>query len=397
MEKMIQEDNRSVPVMLECEVAVCGGGVAGVAAAVAAARNGADVCLIEKSYNLGGLATQGLIAFFLPLCDSMGHKMIGGIPEEFFRLSMQYGPGKVPECWEEGGDEEQRKKTVFSAEFNPAWFSIGLEQMLIKEGVRIMYDTRLCSVKMEGSRIDALIVENKSGRGAVSCRAVVDATGDADICYMAGEETVSLDSNRRAGWFYSFDGQKVKLQVVGDIFHQPVPEGSYTFAADNWKSVTDFCLDSHQLIDGKVRELRAKEGGEDIVPLIVPTFPQYRKTRRLKGLYELDVTDRETYFEDSIGMTGYYRSPGLVIYYPYRCLISGKTDNLLAAGRCISCLEPAWNISRGIPSCSITGQAAGTAAAMMVKEDVRTDAVDIARLQQTLISQKVLIDPSYAK
>jgi len=396
-EKMILEQEKEIPVILDCDVAVCGGGVAGAAAALSAARNGADVCLLEKAYNLGGMATLGLITFFLPLCDSRGHQMIGGIPEEFFRLAVRYGPGKVPECWEKDGDPEQRKKKVFTAEFNPAWFSLGLEQLLLDAGVRIVYDTRLCSVVKDGDRVSALIVENKSGRGAVTCRAAVDCTGDADLCHLAGEETVSLNTNRRAGWFYSYDGQKVKLNVVGDIFHQPVPKGSMTFAGDNWEDVTGFVIDSHTLILEKVDKMRGAEGGENTVPLIVPTLPQFRKTRRLKGLYELHVTDQKTYFGDSIGMTGYYRVPGLVIYYPYRALVGGKTANVLAAGRCISCLEPAWNISRGIPSCSITGQAAGAAAAMLVRDGVRADQVDVKKLRETLLSQKVIIDPSYAE
>ena len=196
-------------------------------AALAAARNGADVCLIEKGYGLGGLATFGLIAIFLPLCDGNGHQVIGGIPEELFNLALRYGPGSIPDCWKEGGSMEERAEKRLSAEFNPAWLMIAIEDLLVKSGVKIYYDTRICSTVKEDGRISAVIVENKRGRMAVSCKAVVDATGDADVCFFSGEETVSLDSNRRAAWFYSKSHNDVKLHILGDIFHQPVPEGPH--------------------------------------------------------------------------------------------------------------------------------------------------------------------------
>ncbi len=397
MEKQnIAEQGRNIPVMESCDVLVCGGGVAGVAAALAAARNGADVCLVEKGYVLGGLATIGLITDFLPLCDGEGHQVIGGIPEEFFRLAIQYGPGSIPDCWQEGGDIAQRAQHRLTAKFNPAWFQLALEQLLLKAHVRLMYDTRICAVVKDGNRVQAVIVENKSGRGTVTCKALVDATGDADVCFQAGEATESLDSNRRACWFYSYNGQKVQLHISGDIFFQPVPEGHPTFSGDNWRSVTAFMLDSRQLVLDKLEELHQRPETADAAPLLLAAYPQMRKTRRLKSDFELEVYDHK-YYEDAIGMTGYYRNPGLILYIPYRALKAVKTENLLAAGRCISCLEPAWNITRGIPSCSITGQAAGTAAALCVKTGETVQSLKAEVLQNALREQGVIIDRGYAR
>ena len=84
---------------LNYDVVVCGGGIAGIAAALAAARGGARTCLLEKEYALGGLATLGLIVIYLPLCDGDGVKMSGGIAEELLKLSLKYGPGEIPEVW----------------------------------------------------------------------------------------------------------------------------------------------------------------------------------------------------------------------------------------------------------------------------------------------------------
>ncbi len=387
MTKMIEERARSLPVIAECDVLVCGGGMAGCAAALAAARNGAMVALIDKSCCLGGLATVGLIAIFLPLCDGNGNQVIGGIAEEFFRAGIEFGPGKIPDCWLEGGDPALRAQQRLRAEFNPSWMMLSVEKKLVEAGVRLVFDTRLCAVDREGDRIRAAIVENKSGRCAILCKTAVDATGDADLCHFAGEETVSLDSNRRASWFYSLSHGRQALHIMGDIFFEPVPEGHRTFAGDNWEDVSAFMVDSRDIVREKILEARGKEGTEDLTPTALPGVPLMRRTRRLKGKAEIDEEFR--FSGRNVGMTGYYRQQGLVVYFPYECLI-GKAGNLFAAGRCISSREEyPWHITRGIPSCCITGQAAGTAAALCARDSVSAQDLDVGMLQDTLIAQGV--------
>lgn len=92
------------------DVIVCGGGIAGVSAALAASRNNAKVLLIEREYALGGLATLGLIAIYLPLCDGEGEKMSSGISEELLKLSLKYGPGEIPEAWKNKDSNREQKK-----------------------------------------------------------------------------------------------------------------------------------------------------------------------------------------------------------------------------------------------------------------------------------------------
>lgn len=386
----LYEEARSLPVAGDYDVLVCGGGVAGAAAAIAAVRSGASVCLIEKNCALGGMATLGLICDFLPLCDGAGHQVIRGIAEEFFRAATQRGAEPIPRCWQEEAGEQERAKHRLRARFTPAWFRLELERMVEAAGVCICYDTRLCRVHREGDRVTAAIVENKDGRSAIYCKAMIDATGDADAVYMAGEETFSLRDNRRSGWFFMQEQGGVHLHILGDPFFNPVPSGHPSFAGDDAASVSAFLRDCRVLIAEKVEELTELPGNENATPLLLPAVPQMRKTRRLSGMIELKV-EHKCFGPDTIGMTGYYRNPGLVLCIPYGALIGKTVSNLFAAGRCISCEESAWNITRGIPSCCITGQAAGVAAAICASSGIAAQALELAELQRELRKQGVYL------
>jgi phytoene dehydrogenase-like protein len=208
-----------LPVVGEYDVVVAGGGMAGVAAAVAAARRGARVGLVEKQSALGGLATLGNVTIWLPLCDGMGRQVVGGLGEELLRLSVadlrrDYPAARFrrpPACWEEGGNAEERRHRRFKCEFNPSSYMLALEKLITDEDVHLLYDTRVCAVLRDGEHVTHLVIENKSGRGAVACKVVVDATGDADVCFLAGEETESLDSDSAAGWFYTLTDGELRL------------------------------------------------------------------------------------------------------------------------------------------------------------------------------------------
>ena len=390
--KTIREPEKHVPVIADYDVLICGGGVAGVAAALSAARNGMSVGIVEKNYGFGGLATLGLICDFLPLCDGAGHQVIGGIAEEFFFAAAKKGAERLPDCWlDPEGSKEERIKHRLRMHFTPACFQLELDYLVSQAKIDVLFDTRLCAIVREGNRVAGAIVENKSGRNAIVCKAMVDATGDADAVYLAGERTEALHDNRRSGWFYTKEGADVRLYIVGDPFFQPVPEGAPVFSGDDAGSVTAFCLNARQMIREKMKEINELPGKEGAIPLILPSIPQMRKTRRLAGIGELTVEDRK-YHEDTIGMAGYYRTPGTILCIPYRALVCKTVENLFAAGRCISCREDAWNITRGIPSSSITGQAAGTAAALCVIEKTSAQQLDVTRLRHTLRAQGVRLD-----
>jgi len=122
-----------------------------------------------------------------------------------------------------------------------------------------------------------------------------------------------------------------------------------------------------------------------VAPVTIATIPQLRMTRRIAGEYELKESERHTYFEDSIGMVSNWKKRGPVYEVPYRTLYSGEIKNLICAGRCTSVDETMWDIMRVIPCCAVTGQAAGTAAAMT--DDFA--ALDVEKLQEELKKQGV--------
>ncbi len=219
MNNTVREPARDLPVSASADVVVAGGGIAGVAAALAAARAGASTLLLENTCTLGGLATAGNVTIYLPIDDGRGRVVLGGVARELFDLSVAdiRHPAPVagfrppPPVWLDPASTPEARAAGPRLEtgFNPDGYVLALEELLLREGVRILYDTRVCAALRDGDRVTHLAVENKSGRTAVACGAVVDATGDADVCFLAGEPTVSIDANVAGGWFYTVqDGRR---------------------------------------------------------------------------------------------------------------------------------------------------------------------------------------------
>jgi len=412
MDKQILfERGRSLPSYGSFDTVVVGGGFAGVAAALSAARNGAKTCLIEKEYSLGGLGTLGLVVDYLPLCDGRGEKMVGGIGEELLRLSGKYGKTNFPQCWLPDGDQAARKKQRYELTYAPASMILVMEELLLDAGVTLFYDTRFCALSVQDNRIQAVIVENKSGRGAVYCKTAVDATGDADVCALAGEVMAESDRNVCAWWFYSETDGVLKLNRKTDNFYQITSEMPL-YSGTKHEDVTGLCIETRRRIRHYTNTVRAgreisssemshdgsgvlaaQAQSRDQFPAILPSIPQYRMTRRVLTDYQLDESDDGRWFDDCIGLTGDWRKRGPRYCIPYRAIRARNVENLLVAGRCISTTEAGWDIMRVIPTCAVTGEAAGAACALAVrKTDGNVHALDIAQLQKILIGQDVVMD-----
>ena len=144
-----------VPVRYSCDVCVCGGGIAGIAAALAARRGGAEVLLLEREYLLGGLATAGMITIFLPICDGKGHQVSFGLAEELLRLSIKHGAEyHYPAHWMEPFDVKTRAENErFEVHYNPYLFAIEAERLLIAEGVKILYGVTVAAAHVEDGKI----------------------------------------------------------------------------------------------------------------------------------------------------------------------------------------------------------------------------------------------------
>ena len=387
----IFEKERRVPVAGNYDVCVCGGGIAGVAAALAAARNGGKTLLIEKGYMLGGLATAGLVTIYLPLCDGEGRQVSFGIAEELLRLSVKHGhetrtgkPSLDGVGWLYDCTPENRKEHRYMVQFNAAVFAILCEQILRQAGVDILLGTSVCAADVKNEKITAVITENKSGRQAYTARSFVDATGDADLCKLSGASTAEFQhGNVLAYWYYEHLDKEYRLRMLGFADHidrPPTPESAEQkrYKGLDGKELSDMTQEAHEKI---LADFLAQGGVSARHALAtVATTPQIRMTRRLDGVYTLQKAEKFTAFDDSIGMIGNWRERGPVYEIPLRSLYGREIKNLSACGRCFSVDELMWDISRVIPPCAVTGQAAGTAAAMT--DDLHT--LDVKILQNKL-------------
>lgn len=382
-------------VLREYDVAVCGGGFAGISAALAAARQGKKTVLLEKQFILGGLATAGLVTIYLPLCDGMGNQVSFGIAEELFMLSIKHGAeDKYPENWLDNIGTRTQKDKRFEVRYNPHLFAILVEDLLQKAGVDIVYGTFVVDTVVEDEKIRYLIVENKSGRNAYKVGSVVDATGDCDIANIAGlPTTVNAEGNSLAAWYYSMGKSGYTLNLLGVVDvpdeqknnnETPLLEKNRFFGTDGEELSKMMCM-SHRATYNHFIKKRSDD--ETHMPVTLATIPQIRMTRKLVGEFEMEYTQMHTYFDDSIGMVSDWRKRGPIFEVPYRTLYNKSIRNLIAAGRCTSVDAELWDVMRVIPCCAVTGQAAGTAAAMT--DDFA--ALDVKELQNQLVKDGVVL------
>ena len=381
--------------MKKYDIAVCGGGIAGISAALAAARENKSVILFEKEYMLGGLATAGLVTIYLPLCDGFGHQVSFGIAEELLKLSITYGAeDKYPENWLDHVGTRTEKDPRYLVQYNAQIFAILAEKLLLESGVDILYGSYVVGLSAENNRITALSVENKSGRTDYCVGAVVDATGDCDIAHFAGVPTTQFrQGNVLAAWYYYTNESGYHLQPVGasdtpedeKTGNQEQPLVNRRFTGLDGKEISEqVCLSHKKTLE---HWLKKRETDKNAVISTIATIPQIRMTRKIVGEYELAHTEMHTFFEDSIGMISNWRKRGPIYEVPFRTLYNRQMKNLIAAGRCTSVNEILWDAMRVIPCCAVTGQAAGTAAAMT--NDFTS--IDISALQKKLQDNGVVL------
>ena len=357
----------------EFEVIVVGGGIAGVSAAVSAARCGKSVLLIEKSVNLGGLATNGLISWFEPLCDGNGNQMISGICEELIQLAVKYCFDTLPVEW--GGKNTVKHR--YASHFSPTVFSLALDEYVIENGVKLRFDTYATYPVMDGNHCTGVICESIGGREVFKAGIVIDATGDASISQRAGIPTVAGE-NYMTYLAHMLDKENCspdkdtnlirKWEGVGsDLFGNGHPEGMAKIVCNSADDITDYMLYGKL----KLLERLKKKDRNSFDVMTLPFMPQLRTIRRIIGANDFNAIDGME-FDDSIGNCGDFRPNGAGKHYqiPYGALYNPGFDNILACGRIIS--APAgdgWEVARVIPTCALTGEAAGKAAAAAIDKN----------------------------
>lgn len=380
------------PIKYECDVCVCGGGVAGIAAALSAKRAGAkDVILVERGFMLGGLATAGLVTIYLALCDGYGHQICYGLAEELFMLSIEHGAeDRYPNAWLDGGTPAERAKQRFEVQFNAQLFALSSERVLREEGVKIIYGATVAATRTENGKITDVIIEGKGGREAIRVRgSVVDATGDADVCKLSGAKTDTFKAgNKLASWYYGLGDGKFKLYMVG--VHDVTDKDNATELSEKRRFTgieTDELSDMVQLGHTAMMQdlIKRKRSISDLVPTSIATIPEVRMTRRLVGVYTQDIDEPTVVYPDTVGIFPNWMKHGPVYELPLSALYGREVKNLIAAGRCISVTDRMWDVTRVIPVCAVSGEAAGAAAAMCSD----FESIDVEKLQALLLSRGV--------
>jgi hypothetical protein len=396
MDITIYEPSRQLPVAHSCQTLVCGAGIAGIAAAIAAARGGSDVILLEREYSLGGMATLGLITIYLPLCDGAGNQISFGIAEELLKLSIKHGAeDSYPAAWLDGGTPEEKIRNRYLTRFNPHFFALAVEELLLNLGVRILYGTIAAGVSQDtDGSISHVLIENKSGREAIAVKNVIDATGDADICAFAGAPTALYGTgNGLASWYYYLERNdpelKLKMFGLADIIPDREYDKTTEYNSDKIQTIAGARfsgVDGAELSDAVItahKSMYADILQSGVIPVRTSAIPLVRMSRRLVGAYTQGLdTDRKR-VDDSIGMSPDWRKRGPVFELSYRTLYVKKVPNLLAAGRCISVSDELWDVTRVIPPCAVSGQAVGTAAALL-RDGGSFAELDIETLQTKL-------------
>ncbi|WP_020618131.1 FAD-dependent oxidoreductase [Paenibacillus daejeonensis] len=438
--KTITMPAREVPVRHEVEVLVVGGGPTGIAAAVAAARNGARTLIVEQRGFLGGMGTVSLVPAFCPYTD-LEKPVIRGIGLELLEKMKQRGSEAYRARYEKQLDwvpiDAEALKLVY-------------DDALQESGAQVLYHTFVSEVAMDeaGKRVKGVFVSNKSGTSFIACDYVIDATGDGDIAvragarYQQGGEHGELQPGTMCYLLTNVDRGRFKayLEASGDTHQIPqavqkaqqagdLPEGrkevsgfawvadylvgvnfGHVFGIDGTKAedLTRGAIDGRRGVQVQVAFLRKYVPGFEEAH-VVTTGEQIgiRETRRIEGDYTLVQDDFLSMrsFADDIARNSYFidihmatskdevtirhlprgESHGV----PYRCLLPIGLDNVWVAGRAASSDRVVQGSLRVMPNCFAMGQAAGTAAylASRSRQGISTREVPIRELQSLLVQQ----------
>ena len=446
------------------DVIVVGGGVSGVTAAAAAARNGAKTLLIEKDGCLGGTMTMCLVGPMMTF-HSATEQVVRGLAQEVVDrlVAMRASPGHVL-------DTTGYVATV--TPFHAEALRLVCQRMVLESGAEILFHGTVVDAVISGDTLTGVVVQRRGDQVTLAAKVVVDATGDADVAFRAGAvcevgrpedglvQPVSL-MFRVGGWdkeaftAYVVDHPEVlrlSRQGVDAYEHEPLvavagfgevlQKAIVAGELGNLQREHVLFFNTHRPDEVIVNMsritgvnpvdsaslTRAELEGREQVALIMAFLRRsiagfggarietvgarvgIRESRRVVGEVQVtaeDVTSGRTWPDviarsaypidihsptgvadpDDQGLQDDFLSKALTYGIPYRALVPEKVDGLLAAGRCISTTAEAHGATRVSPTCMAFGQAAGVAAALAARAGVAPRAVDVASLQQLLVSQ----------
>lgn len=433
--KSVREPGREVPVAGSYDVIVCGGGPAGLIAAVAAARNGAKTLLIERYGFVGGMSTSALVT---PISEfrHFGKQHIGGIPFELLRKTADLGGANV--ALESG-----------NYPVNDEILKLAAQRLLLESGVTLLYHSWFADCATDDDRITHVIVQNKAGRVAYGAKVFVDCTGDADLVRAAGFPAVKGEILQPATlWFqlggvdtdaldYLFRDAVDGMLPVSDVIRGRLLElneqGRIPIFGGPW--INKFFRDGMVSINALRQatdasdperftqtECSLRENLHLIIDVLRREFPEFRdcwlaksgiqtgvrESYHIVGLYTLQKDDIlvPKAFPDTIAKGAHVidihasdsnEQNGLVIprqeyNIPFRCLVPQGSVNLVTAGRCLSADGPGFGSVRVMATCMAMGQGAGTAAALSWRHGYSMSSMNFGHLRETLIAQGAVVD-----
>lgn len=425
--------SKSVPVVGVYDVVVCGAGPAGVIAAIAAAREGVSVALVERFGFLGGMATAGLV---MPLSVFIyqNKRVIGGIPWEFLERLEAMGGGYI-------------EKPLGNVAFDPELYKLCMQRMVLEAGVTLYMNSYLTgTVVGKDGKVECVVIENKNGAEALEAKVFIDCTGDADLAAMAGVEMQPMNGEplQPLSTYFILAGVDTSSPLIAEAMHHNkqgvnchcLPIREYLLEHAEQLNIPEFggpwfCTTLHEGCvavnmtrtaadacdnrDYTAAECRLREDVYRMADVLRNNFAEFkncyvasvatqagiRETRRIKGVHTMTAEEYMSgyRYEDSISRGAHpidiHASKGSsqvahfleqAAYVPYRALIAPAYPNLLVAGRCLSADRKAFASMRVQASCMGTGQAAGVAAAMAAKCSCDVQNVDVealvARLKQ---------------
>jgi hypothetical protein len=424
------------PLLHRADVVIVGSGSAGATAAIAGARSGADVVLIEKQAFLGGTSTAVLdtfYGFYTP--GSRALKVVGGIPDDVVAGLRALGPVvERPNTYGAGT----------GVTYNSEHLKLVWERLAGEAGVRILLHAFLVGAVVRDGQVDEVVVATKAGLVRIRGRVFVDASGDADLCHQAGFEyelagehdpaqtltttfrMVNVDIARRRQISTAEVHERMAEAAASGEYDLPRREGSdhitpvegmiatvmtrldsYRREGDSVINATDPELLSRAEMAGRrqafeyARFLRDRVPGYEEAELVwLASQIGVRETRRVQGDYRLTREDvlGARRFDDEVGLCGapiedhhggadtrwQYLPDGEVVGIPYRTLVVRDAVNVLVAGRCFSATHDAHASVRSMAQTMAMGQAAGTAAALALEAGDEPRAVDVVALRDRL-------------
>lgn len=442
----VVEPARNIPVFRECEVLVVGGGPAGTAAAVAAARAGADVVLLERYNHLGGLSTGGLVIWIDRMTDWSGDLVIRGFAEELLGLlpvSAVAGPPQpahgrrdavLVEHWRRRSSAHHGVVT-WAPTVHPEHLKSASQQLVRDSGAALVLHAWAARPLMaEDGTVSGVFFESKEGRRAIRARVVIDCTGDGDIFFQAGARTDadiearSVHHCMNTSWLFgSVDmqawldfryGEPAAFGAFMEEGRRACPQG-FERPVVSWRDdVALFMgprlsgLSGVDVLDLTEAEMTSREAMMAHLAFYQAHAPGFaraellqsgsqlgvRHSRRLVGVCRVTKSDwaRRNPVPDEIGVSPSLAPQWPSLSVPYGCLVPERIDGLLAAGRHVSCDATSHSILREIPQCWLTGQAAGVAAAVAVRSGVQPRDVAVAGVRDILLQQGAYLNGASA-